>query len=100
MSDDKIDGINPLLILDKHKDFMRIIKSTPAGYNADANGFLNVCTGCVIFPVIESVKFFSSKTQYTGEIVASWNTSNDGGHAFRFNKENAVIFLDKVLGKE
>ena len=92
-----ITGVNPIAILKDNKNYMLVPNGRWfCGVALDDYGYINVHTGCVIFPVVMQPKFFGKEFEYTGSIWVCWNQTNEHKHDIFFDGTSVQEFLEKI----
>ncbi|WP_338853767.1 hypothetical protein WE348_21195 (plasmid) [Alteromonas macleodii] len=91
-----ISGNNPIESVFQSKDFIKKEVSLTAVWGLLDVGAINVNTGCYLAPLVKKEKMLGKNYQYTGEIVAIWNTSSAAEHGYRLTPIEAKEFIEKV----
>ncbi len=96
LKDSDIKGENPVEVLRENSKFMQIsvpsvMKKKTANY-----GFINVHTGCLIAPTIETPTMFSNHYVYTGRVAVLWSHVHGDGYEFEFSQADTIEFLKKI----
>jgi hypothetical protein len=96
LKDSDIRGENPVDVLKENSNFMQISVPSVMGKKTANYGFINVHTGCLIAPTIETPTMFSNHYVYTGRVAVLWSHVQRDGYAFEFSQADTVEFLKKI----